>query len=75
MIHRRRRELLWIPLFWFIPLLGVLACWRLDAPSWLWVLAIIALVSGIIQHLSSINQLQDWKKRLQTTEDDEAGRS
>ena len=67
-LRTRRRDFWWIALFWILPLIGLAACWRYEAPTWLWVLAWIALVSGLIQFFADLSQYRGWKDRLRAAE-------
>jgi hypothetical protein len=68
-MQRQSRQLNWLfTAFWLLPLLCIGACWWFAA-SWLaWTLAIIGLISGIIQHLTELSKRREWKKHLSEIE-------
>lgn len=70
MIRNHRRDVWWLRGLWILPLCGVAACWWWRASVWLWAFAIIAVVSGAIQHLGEANAARDWRKRIQNSPDD-----
>jgi len=68
MIRSRRKELKWVPLFWVLPLGGLVVCWHTDANVWVWFILLLTFFSGCIQHFADFNQYCDWKKRLNKLE-------
>jgi hypothetical protein len=68
MIRRRERDLLWIALFWAVPLLAAVLCFLLGAPWWAKGLSVLGILSGLMTYFASRSQLADWKARLAEAE-------
>jgi hypothetical protein len=73
MIRRRERDLLWIALFWAVPLLAAVLCLLLGAPWWATGLAVLGTLSGLMSYFASRSQLADWRSKLAEVEAQNVG--
>ena len=64
MVVQSNRDTYLVAAFWFVPLLGLAACWWFGARWWVWGIVTLSFVSGVIQHLTERSKRHDWAQRL-----------
>jgi len=64
MVAQSKRHRYIVAAFWILPLCGLLVCWWFSAQWWIWGFVTLALLSGIIQQLTTISKRRDWEDQL-----------
>jgi hypothetical protein len=68
MMDQSQRNFYVVAALWFVPLLGMGACWWFRGPWWAWGLAILGFISGVIQQTVERSKRSEWRTKISKIE-------